>query len=63
VLVSVEDTGLGIPEDKLQAVFEAFEQVRWRWGRGGDGGACCCRMNEGLPSPETVESMQQVGRC
>ncbi|WIA38945.1 hypothetical protein OEZ86_005097 [Tetradesmus obliquus] len=27
VLVSVEDTGLGIPEEKLQAVFEAFEQV------------------------------------
>jgi signal transduction histidine kinase len=27
VLVSVEDTGLGIPQEKLQAVFEAFEQV------------------------------------
>ena len=27
VAVSVEDTGLGIPEDKIEAIFEAFRQV------------------------------------
>jgi signal transduction histidine kinase len=36
--VSVEDTGLGIPEEKLQAVFEAFEQVSCSGCSEGKGG-------------------------
>ena len=31
VCVSVHDTGIGIPDDKLEDIFTAFQQVRCPW--------------------------------
>lgn len=35
VIVTVTDTGIGIPSDKLSQVFELFGQINQRWGAGG----------------------------
>ena len=41
VLVHVVDTGIGIPSDKLEAVFEPFVQVRSDFARGAGGTGLC----------------------
>ena len=60
VTVSIEDTGCGIPTDKLQAIFEEFEQVDGSAARkhngAGLGLAISKRMVEAMGGKITVES-------
>lgn len=60
LLVEVEDTGEGIPEDKLKAIFEPFNQVDSSFSRMYDGvglGLTICREIADLMGAElTVES-------
>ena len=37
VVVRVEDSGIGIPAEKLGSIWGAFEQVWWKAGGGGKG--------------------------
>lgn len=37
VIISVEDTGVGIPDEKMDAIFENFEQVDTTLSRGAEG--------------------------
>jgi PAS domain S-box-containing protein len=63
--ISVRDTGVGIPEDRLQAIFEAFTQVDpsplRRAGGTGLGLAICQRLTSMLGGRISVESQVHQG--
>ncbi|HNV68506.1 MAG TPA: ATP-binding protein [Candidatus Ozemobacteraceae bacterium] len=63
--LTVTDTGIGIPEDKLQTIFEPFTQVDGgysrRYGGIGLGLAICRRLLEHLGGSIRVESRLGVG--
>jgi signal transduction histidine kinase len=65
VLVRFSDTGVGIPPDKLEAVFEAFVQVRSDYTRQVEGtglGLAISRdLARGMGGDLTAESTPGVG--
>ena len=62
---SVQDTGMGIPEDKLETIFEDFTQaessVTRRFGGTGLGLGICRRLVERMNGKLTVTSVPGVG--
>ena len=62
---AVQDSGIGIPKDKLDAVFNVFEQVdssdTRRFGGTGLGLALCRELVEGMGGMISVESTLGVG--
>ena len=67
VHVTVEDTGIGIPEDKLEAVFQDFQQVENERDRAHDGtglGLAITKKLVSLMSGEVwVDSVEGAGSC
>lgn len=66
ILLSVRDDGVGIPEDRLEKIFQRFYQVDpSRSGRGGTGlGLTMVRQIAALHGGEvTVESREGTGSC
>ena len=65
VHVTVEDTGIGIPEDKLESVFQEFQQVENEQDRAHDGTglglAITKRMIEAMGGKVWVDSREGVG--
>ncbi|MEC4295941.1 ATP-binding protein [Adlercreutzia shanghongiae] len=65
MLITVSDTGIGIPEDELKSVFERFRQadssISRRYGGSGLGLALVKEMSELLGGSATVESVVGVG--
>ncbi|HEY0995644.1 MAG TPA: PAS domain-containing protein [Gemmatimonadaceae bacterium] len=65
VRIHVRDTGIGIPDDKLQAIFDPFVQVRSDLARGHDGtglGLAISRdLTRGMGGDLAVESRHGVG--
>lgn len=65
VLMSVRDTGIGIPADKLEMIFEAFSQVESSYtrsfGGAGLGLAICRRIVERMGGKIWVESEPGMG--
>lgn len=63
--VSVKDTGVGIPEDKLQTIFESFSQadasVTRRYGGTGLGLAIAKQLTELQKGNITVQSREHAG--
>ncbi len=63
--VSVSDTGIGIPPDKLQSIFDAFNQADTsdtrRYGGTGLGLAICSRLVELMGGQLQVESQEGKG--
>ncbi|WP_299976250.1 response regulator [uncultured Pseudoteredinibacter sp.] len=64
---SVEDTGIGIPEDKLQTIFQAFQQVDGSisrvYGGTGLGLSIARKLSEVLGGDITVSSVVGQGSC
>jgi PAS domain S-box-containing protein len=60
LVVEVEDTGVGIPQDQLEAIFEAFQQVEGqstrKYGGTGLGLAICKRLTELMGGTISVRS-------
>lgn len=60
LIFEVEDTGIGIPEDQLDAIFEAFQQVEGqstrKYGGTGLGLSICKRLTELMGGQITVRS-------
>ncbi len=67
VRLDIRDTGVGIPEDKLEAIFEAFAQadnsVTRRFGGTGLGLAISRRLARALGGDVTVSSQVGEGSC
>lgn len=65
VRIRVQDTGIGIPQDKLRAIFEPFVQVDRRLARGSDGiglGLAISRdLARGMNGELTAESVPGEG--
>ena len=65
ILISVEDTGKGIPQDQLQKIFEAFEQTDGQdnreFGGTGLGLAISKRLTEMMGGEIRVESQENKG--
>ena len=65
MLITVSDTGIGIPEDELKSVFERFRQadssISRRYGGSGLGLALVKEMSELLGGSATVESVVGCG--
>jgi len=65
VTISVADTGIGIPEDRIEEIFEPFQQLdgsaNRRYGGTGLGLALCFRIIEGHGSQIIVNSIQGKG--
>ncbi len=65
ILFTVRDTGIGIPEDKLQAIFEPFTQVDGSYSRQyggiGLGLAICRRLIEHMGGSISVQSILGQG--
>jgi protein-histidine pros-kinase len=62
---SIRDTGIGVPPDKLQTIFNAFSQAdvstTRRFGGTGLGLAICARLVQLMDGKITVDSTQGVG--
>ncbi|MDP2883089.1 MAG: response regulator [Azonexus sp.] len=62
---SIRDTGIGVPPDKQQAIFEAFSQAdvstTRRFGGTGLGLAICARLVQLMDGKITLESTQGMG--
>ncbi|KRG63215.1 hypothetical protein ABB26_13145 [Stenotrophomonas humi] len=65
--LSVRDTGIGIPEERLESIFEAFEQVdsstSRHYGGSGLGLAIARRLAQLLGGQLVVDSEQDKGSC
>lgn len=65
--ISVTDTGIGIPADKLEAIFESFRQVDTsttrRFGGTGLGLTICRNLAQALGGEVVVESREGDGAC
>jgi len=65
--LTVSDTGIGIPEDKVSALFEKFTQVdvstTRRFGGTGLGLSICSDMTHLMGGTVTVESVVDKGTC
>jgi signal transduction histidine kinase len=67
VLIRISDSGIGIPEDKLDAIFEPFVQVKSGFAASGAGvglGLAISRtLARGMQGDITVESKLGAGSC
>ena len=67
LVCEVADSGIGIPADKLEKIFEAFSQVddstTRKYGGTGLGLAICRRLSRAMGGDLTVESELGVGSC
>ncbi len=65
VAIAVHDTGIGIPPDRLEAIFQAFEQgdafTTRQYGGTGLGLAICRQLCDGMGASLTVESRPGAG--
>ena len=65
IVIEVEDTGIGIPEDKIEHIFEAFSQADQsttrNFGGTGLGLAVCRRLADALGGDISVESVLGQG--
>lgn len=65
VLFTIRDTGIGIPEDKVNRLFQSFSQVdashTRKFGGTGLGLALCKRLAEGMGGSVRVESKEGEG--
>jgi len=67
LLISVEDTGMGIPEDQLERIFQAFEQKEGqenrKFGGTGLGLSISKRLSEMMGGEIKVRSVEGEGSC
>jgi len=67
ILISVEDTGMGIPKDQLERIFQAFEQKEGqenrKFGGTGLGLSISKRLSEMMGGRIKVESTEGQGSC
>ena len=59
----VEDTGMGIPEDKRAGLFQPFTQAHVSWGGTGLGLSICKRLAELMGGDVAYEAPQGGGSC